>query len=50
MKEVQYETMFSSESNICTKLFMIKLENGLEKDINLIKNIMFVSQISIYKN
>ena len=29
-----YETMFSSESNICTKLFMIKLENGLEKDIN----------------
>ena len=45
-----YETMFSSESNICTKLFMIKLENGLEKDINYLKNVLKKYYKEVVKN
>ena len=35
-----YETLFSCESNICSKLFLIKWKNGLEKDINYIKTVL----------
>ena len=45
-----YETMFSSESNICTKLFMIKLENGLEKDINYLSNVLKKYYKEVVKN
>ena len=33
-----YETMFSCESKICTKLFLLQLKNGDENTINYFKN------------
>ena len=45
-----YEMMFSCESNICTKLFMVKLENGLENDIDYIKKVLKIYYNQLVRN
>ena len=45
-----YEMLFSCESNICSKLFLIKWKYGYEKDLNYIKTVLKKYYKDLVKN